>query len=71
MATNSRILAWEIPWTEEPGRLTPMEVTRVAHNFETKPQSPSVYPLSLLRFSCYYLLSCSLFSYSFNVLAIP
>ena len=21
MATHSRILAWEIPWTEEPGRL--------------------------------------------------
>ena len=21
MATNSSILAWEIPWTEEPGRL--------------------------------------------------
>ena len=23
MATYSRILAWEIPWTEEPGRLCP------------------------------------------------
>ena len=22
MATHSSILAWEIPWTEEPGRLT-------------------------------------------------
>ena len=22
MATNSSILAWEIPWTEEPGRAT-------------------------------------------------
>ena len=22
MATHSRILAWEIPWTEEPGRVT-------------------------------------------------
>ena len=22
MATYSRILAWEIPWTEEPGRAT-------------------------------------------------
>ena len=21
MATNSSVLAWEIPWTEEPGRL--------------------------------------------------
>ena len=24
MATHSSILAWEIPWTEEPGRLQPM-----------------------------------------------
>ena len=24
MATHSSILAWEIPWTEEPGRLHPM-----------------------------------------------
>ena len=23
MATHSSILAWEIPWTEEPGRLIP------------------------------------------------
>ena len=25
MATHSGILAWEIPWTEEPGGLQPME----------------------------------------------
>ena len=25
MATHSSILAWEIPWTEEPGRLQPTE----------------------------------------------
>ena len=23
MATHSSILAWKIPWTEEPGRLSP------------------------------------------------
>ena len=23
MTTHSSILAWEIPWTEEPGRLSP------------------------------------------------
>ena len=27
MATHSSILAWETPWTEEPGRLQPMELT--------------------------------------------
>ena len=29
MATSSRILAWEIPWTEEPGGLQSMGLQRV------------------------------------------
>ena len=29
MATHSSILAWEIPWTEEPGRLQSMGPQRV------------------------------------------
>ena len=33
MATHSRILAWRIPWTEEPGGLHSMESQRVRrHN---------------------------------------
>ena len=28
VATHSSILAWEIPWTEEPGRLQPMGSTK-------------------------------------------
>ena len=32
MTTYSSILAWEIPWTEEPGRLQSMESQRVGHN---------------------------------------
>ena len=28
MATHSRILAWEIPWTEEPGRLQSMALQK-------------------------------------------
>ena len=32
MATHSSILAWRIPWTEEPGRLQPMRLRRVGHN---------------------------------------
>ena len=28
MATHSNILAWKIPWTEEPGGLQSMEVTK-------------------------------------------
>ena len=30
MATHSSILAWEIPWTEEPGRLQSMGSLRVS-----------------------------------------
>ena len=32
MATYSSILAWRIPWTEEPGRLQSMGSQRVRHN---------------------------------------
>ena len=38
MATHSSILAWEIPWTEEPGRLQSMEVQRIGHDFMTEQQ---------------------------------
>ena len=29
MATHSNILAWRVPWTEEPGGLQSMELQRV------------------------------------------
>ena len=32
MSTHSSILAWRIPWTEEPGRLQSMGLQRVRHN---------------------------------------
>ena len=32
MATNSRTLAWKIPWMEEPGRLQSMGLRRVRHD---------------------------------------
>ena len=32
MSTHSSILAWRIPWTEEPGRLQSMRLQRVGHN---------------------------------------
>ena len=35
MATHSSILAWRIPWTEEPGRLQSMGSQRVGHNWVT------------------------------------
>ena len=35
MATHSSILAWRIPWTEEPGRLGSMHSKRVRHYWAT------------------------------------
>ena len=32
MAAQSSILAWRIPWTEEPDRLQSMELQRVRHD---------------------------------------
>ena len=32
MATRSCILAWETPWSEEPGRLKSMRLQRVGHD---------------------------------------
>ena len=32
MANHSSILAWRIPWTEEPGGLQSMESQRVGHD---------------------------------------
>ena len=36
MATHSSILAWRIPWTEDPGRLQSMGSQRVGHNWTTE-----------------------------------
>ena len=36
MITHSSVLAWKIPWTEEPGGLPSMESQRVGHDLATK-----------------------------------
>ena len=36
VTTHSSILAWEIPWTEEPGGLQSMGSQRVGHNLATE-----------------------------------
>ena len=38
MTTHSSILAWEILWTEEPGRLQSMGSQRIRHDLATKQQ---------------------------------
>ena len=44
MATHSSILAWRIPWTEEPGGLLSMGSQRVGHDWATS--------LSLFNITC-------------------
>ena len=36
MATHSSILAWRVPWTEEPGGLQSKELQRIGHDWVTK-----------------------------------
>ena len=38
MATHSSILAWRVPWTEEPSMLQSVGSQRVEHNLATKQQ---------------------------------
>ena len=38
MATHSNILAWEIPWTEQPDGLQSIGLQRVGHNLATEQQ---------------------------------
>ena len=44
MATHSGILAWETPWTGEPGVLQPMGSQRVRHDLATKQQTAAAAP---------------------------
>ena len=50
MATHSSILAWRIPWTEEPGRLQSMGWQIVGHDWATNTslQTPYFFPLQCL-----------------------
>ena len=48
MATHSRVLSWEIPWTEEPGWLQSIGSQRVQHNLMTK-HKPMNLELEVLR----------------------
>ena len=41
-AVHSNILAWKIPWTEEPGGLQSMGSQRVRHDSVTKQQQQQV-----------------------------
>jgi len=53
MATHSSILAWRIPWREEPGRLQSMGSQRVGHDWGTSLSNPLTY----YRTSCFQALA--------------
>ena len=42
MATHSSILAWKIPWTEEPGGLQSMGPQKVGHNLASEQQQQAL-----------------------------
>ena len=42
MATHFSILAWKIPWTEEPGGLQSMGLQRVEHTWATEHAPPTI-----------------------------
>ena len=48
MTTQSSILAWKIPWTEEPGGLRSMGLQRVRHDWSNTAQNTSLF-LYLLK----------------------
>ena len=43
MATHLCVLAWEIPWTEEPVGLQSIGLQRVRHDLVTKEQQQTCY----------------------------
>ena len=62
MATNSIVIAWEIPWTEKPGGLLSIESQRVGHNWRDWACTQHIldgsgkYSYFLLYFSFFFLL---------------
>ena len=52
VATHSSILAWRIPWTEDPGGLPSMESQRFRHNWS---DWAWMHPFPLLLLSCSYI----------------
>ena len=56
MANHSSILAWRIPWTEEPGGL---QSSRVEHDLTTQQQMLSLLLLSLYSYVYSFRVACT------------
>ena len=53
-ATHSSILAWRVPWTEEPGGLQSMGLQRVRHRLSDFHFTPSSF-LTFIYFQCLFI----------------
>ena len=53
MATHSSILAWRIPWTEEPGGLQSIGSQRVGHDLATEQQHVGFFFVTLNFLFCF------------------
>ena len=70
MATHSSILAWKIPWTEEPDGLQSMGSQKVLHNRATNTPIPPV--LTVQRtFVFFLLLLFGMYAYQELIVFIP
>ena len=52
MATHFSILAWKIPWTEEPGGLQSMGPQRVTQDLATEQNHIANYTYNFLNTTC-------------------
>ena len=78
MATHSSILAWRIPWIEEPGRLQLMGLQRVGLDWMTNITIPTVdtytiilYYIILYYIILYYILDLSPLSGMYMMISYP
>ena len=53
MAHHSNILAWKIPWAEEPGKLQSMGLKRVRNDWETEHTKKALNPYKNLYRNVY------------------
>ena len=62
MATHYSVLAWRIPWIEEPGRLQSMGLQRVGHDWATSLSLHShfIFKLSIVLLSSLFILFLNL-----------
>ena len=71
MATHCDILAWEIPWTEEPGGLQSTGLQRVRHERATKQQrlmTLSIFPRVYQLFNAFFAeVTCNTLSTIFKL----